>query len=129
MLRSIAHRAERAAKETPSVKGDVPVAWREVNYGPTKSEQDEDYSSARAQWNVEQSIRRALRSLERRGLVELDRYCFRPEPRRDVILWNYIHPKKYVAGEGRMMTGVVLTAAGKAMAVEEAEIYSRASTQ
>ena len=87
---------------------------------------------------MEQSIRRALRSLERRGLATLESYYFWEfaesggmSPR---IFWSYTHPKNYVPGKGRIMTGVLLTKAGWAIAAEEeakiaeARAMSKAST-
>jgi hypothetical protein len=119
MLASVAREATRWSKEDR----DLPVAWRAIDYGPTSSERDHDYTSARVQWNIEQATRRALRSLERRGLVELDRYCFRPYADMNrispQIFWAYVDPDDYVPGETRTMTGVVLTKAGWALVAEE----------
>ena len=116
MLSSIARRAKKLEE------GD-PVAWCDIDYGPTSSESDDDFDSPRVQWNIEQSTRRSLRSMERRGLVELERYCFFPEPTWNGmttgIVWHYTHPDDYVPGDMRMMTGVLLTDAGRAEIAED----------
>jgi hypothetical protein len=115
LLKSIARREERN-------KGE-PVAWCDIDYGPTSSDSDPDFFSRRVQWNTEQSLRRSLRSMERRGLVELDRYCFAPEPTWNgmttQIVWNCIHLDDYVPGEMRLMTGALLTDAGRAVIAED----------
>jgi hypothetical protein len=49
---------------------------------PTTHEGDDDYFGPKRQWNIEQATRRALRSLERRGLVELGCYSFTPGAER-----------------------------------------------
>ena len=120
MLSSIAREATRWSKEDRN----KPVAWRAIDYGPTNSESDPDFSSsARIQWNIEQATRRSLRSLERRGLVELGRYCFWPYADMGAmspqLFWSYTHPDDYVPGETRTMTGVLLTDAGWALVAEE----------
>ena len=92
------------------------VAWRDIDNGPG-GEDDPDYFSARVSWNREQTMRRALRSLERRGLVELGRYVFAPEPINwtgsTSIIWTVRHPDDHVPGDTRIMTGVKLTALGR----------------
>jgi hypothetical protein len=102
MLRSLAKNREEI------------VAWRDIDDGPRD---ESDYLNARAAWNREQTMRRALRSLERRGLVELGRYVFFPEPvERHLsisIVWTVIDPDDHVPGESRIMTGVRLTALGR----------------
>jgi hypothetical protein len=67
----------------------TPVPWFELDYGVIKHrtlpkwgnpgvEIDELMAAGkRIGWNYEQAARRALRSLERRGLVKLGRYSFR----------------------------------------------------
>jgi hypothetical protein len=80
---------------------------------------------------LEQTLRRALRSLERRGLVTLGRYVFRPSAdSRDwtgpSIVWRYRDPDDHVPGDSRMMTGALLTEAGWAVVrQEEARIAAR----
>jgi hypothetical protein len=97
------------------------VAWRDVNYGPTTAETRDDFDLSREQWNWEQSVRRALRSLEARGLVKLDRYCFYAfadvgafGPYTDLTI---THPDNHVPGQTRIMTGVTLTEAGREAAL------------
>jgi hypothetical protein len=127
MLVSIAREAERWSRKDR----DKPVAWRAVDYGPTSAEDEPDYStSARIQWNLEQATRRSLRSLERRGLVKLGRYCFWPHAEsggmgQASIFWSYVHPEKYVPGEMRIMTGVVLTAGGRDVVAQEEKARAR----
>ena len=76
---------------------------------------DGDDLDPRVNWNREQTLRRALRSLQRRGLVELERCHFWPYadmPRGAMspnIFWSYIDPDEYLPGEMRTMTGVLLT--------------------
>jgi hypothetical protein len=70
-------RAESAEeRQSEHRKGD-PVAWCVLDYGPSKHEGDDDYFSPRRQWNVDQAKRRALRSLEKRGLIERATYLSR----------------------------------------------------
>jgi hypothetical protein len=95
-------------------------AWRDIDvaYG------DYDASDPRALWNHEQATRRALRSLAKRGLVQLGRYHFRLEADRyvgDVYFpgnWEVIEPARYIPGKDRIMTGVRLTDAGWEIAPE-----------
>ena len=125
MLSSIAREATRWSKEDRN----KPVAWRAIDYGPTSAESDDDYETARVQWNIEQATRRSLRSLERRGLVELGRYCFRPVADMNrgggpQIFWSCVRRGRRVPGETRTMTGVLLTDAGWAL-VAEAEAKNK----
>lgn len=105
---------ESLAKQT-NREQDHPVAWRRIDYGPTDHDLDPDFdSSVRLRWNIEQATRRALRSLERRGLVELVRYCFELCPEDAGVfgtsyVWSYVHPDCHIPGEGRIMTGATLT--------------------
>ena len=120
MLRDIAERC-RQRNNMRSGDGPWPVAWLSIDYGDTHTE-EYDCFTARGRWNLEQATRRALRSLERRGLVFLDRYVFRPEPiitngngwGSPEIVWNYVDPDDHIPGESRIMTGVMLTDAGEA---------------
>jgi hypothetical protein len=119
MLRSIAE----------ANRSDV-VAWMDIDCGPTSAEGSPDYFSPRVQWNHEQSVRRALRSLERRGLVELGRYVFNVSadivggyPR---IMHDAAQPEAHVPGQSRIMTGARLTDAGRlAVAADEARAAGR----
>jgi hypothetical protein len=118
MLTDIARNVKLAGEG----RRNEPVAWRAIDYGPTSHE---DYDTARVQWNIEQATRRSLRSLERRGLVELGRCCFLPvadmigRQLSPQIYWSHVHPDDYVPGEMRTMTGVVLTKAGWDVVEEE----------
>jgi hypothetical protein len=106
------------------VRPDKPVAWRAIDYGPSTASENASGTpdEGRAAWNIEQALRRSLRTLEQRGLVTLGRYCFRPDadmPRGTMspsIFWTYVHPDHHVIGESRFMTGVLLTEAGWAIA-------------
>jgi hypothetical protein len=49
---------------------------RSIEYGPTSAERRDDYFTSRGQWNLEEATRRALRSIERRGLITLGSYVF-----------------------------------------------------
>jgi len=92
---------------TPSwSKEPWPVAWRELDYGPT----DETvFFTPRGQWNIEQATRRALRSLERRGLIKLGRYSFMA----DADEYGANDPDEHTPGRDRWMTGVLLTPEGR----------------
>jgi hypothetical protein len=123
-----------APKSEPKPKPE-PVAWRDIDYGPTSAEGEGDYFSARNKWNIEQAQRRALRNLEQRGLVVLGRYVFQPEPVIEGfgwanIAWTYVRQEHHVPGESRIMTGVLLTEAGRQIALaEEAKLEAhRAAT-
>jgi hypothetical protein len=104
---------------TPRGWEPFPVAWCELDYGPTEHMGDNDYFGPRVQWNIEQATRRALRSLEARGLVELGQYSFRPYAGQSglspQIEWHYRDPDEHVPGQSRFMTGVVLTEAGRSV--------------
>jgi hypothetical protein len=89
-----------------------PVAWRDLDYGPTSSEEDDDYYDPRCQWNIEQVTRRALRSLERRGLVDLGQYSFPPK-QVGGIRRGANGPANHLPGQDRFMTGVLLTGTGR----------------
>jgi hypothetical protein len=122
-----------------------PVAWCELDYGPTSHEiEDSSWSRQTSnkpnpkvtnEWNIEQAMRRALRNLEQRGLVELGRYAFMPyaeiqrhvtsngEPRpfaSPTTIWVYQHPDEHIPGRSRYMTGVLLTEKGRQIASIEA---------
>ena len=78
---------------------------------------------ARVQWNREQALRRSLRNLEMRGLVELGPFVFYPwAERREIIRryieWWYRDPDNHTPGQLRMMTGALLTDAGRRVAAE-----------
>jgi hypothetical protein len=94
-----------------------PVAWRDLDYD---SRDETDYFTPRVQWNIEQATRRALRSLARRGLVELDTYSFAPDDQPGIRWWCQ-DPKDHVPGESRHMTGVLLTEAGRQQAEAQAQ--------
>jgi hypothetical protein len=120
MLNSIAREATRWSKEHRK----RPVACRAIDHGSTSAGANDDHQSARAQWNVEQAVRRSLRSLQGRGLVKLGRCCFYPVAYMNrvggtQIFWNYVCRRHRVTGETRIMTGVLLTDAGWAMVAEE----------
>ena len=70
-----------------------------------------NYFTARGAWNREQTVRRALRSLERRGLVTLDRYVFSFHGDD----WCCLEPDRHIPGDTRIMTGALLTEAGWAV--------------
>jgi hypothetical protein len=116
MLLSIL-RQERRFTDEPA-----PVSWKDIDYGPTTHERPGDtvFFTARGQWNIEQALRRALRSLEQRGLVTLDRYVFRAEPVQGLlspqIKWFCVDSDHHVPGDSRYMTGVLLTEAGRHIA-------------
>jgi hypothetical protein len=102
-------------------KNNRPVAWRDLDYGPTNHESTDAFLEPRVQWNLEQATRRALRSLEARGLVELGTYSFIPvvEENRVMgprIVWWCQALEEHVPGESRYMTGVMLTDAGRDLA-------------
>jgi len=125
MLRQLL-RLEKARTPEAS-KIPRPVAWQELDYGPTQhetGEYDSEHDTPRVQWNIEQAQRRALRSLERRGLVDLGQYAFMPFAEVDesyhipspVIEWLAIPFDQHIPGRSRYMTGVLLTEAGRAIA-------------
>jgi hypothetical protein len=136
MLASIAKQTMREEGPVKLVDGRFvrqsfprPVAWRSIDYGAPGKNTDADWHAsftARGAWNREQAMRRALRSLERRGLVKLGSYAFRPEAADNVeIEFVYCHPDRYIPGETRWMTGATLTEAGWA-AIEAAKSAARA---
>jgi hypothetical protein len=100
-----------------------PVAWRELDYGPTRHEGTGEFYEKRTQWNIEQAQRRALRGLERRGLVELGQYSFVEETTMSGFFlrtsWFAQHPDRHVPGQNRYMTGVLLTEAGRQLAAAD----------
>ena len=84
-------------------KYDV-VAWRDIDHGPTD---EKAYFTPSGQRNIEQTKRRALRLLERRGLVALGRYVFHPD---DPFI--PLNPDRHQPGKTRIITGARLTEAG-----------------
>ena len=112
MLESIAFNStfSRSAWGRKPAKKPVeePVPWREIDYGPGG---EANYFTARGAWNREQTVRRALRSLERRGLVTLDRYVFSFHGDD----WGCLEPDRHIPGDTRIMTGALLTEAGWAV--------------
>src|SRR4051794_16959248 len=98
MLKSIAHHTKqtqlvRVGDEFIREPCEEPVAWRSIDRG--SGGECPDYFTPRAAWNREQVTRRALRSLERRGLVTLDRYLFCYEPFTDGMMWTYRPPDQH----------------------------------
>lgn len=91
--------------------GGPPTPWRMLDYGPSHAynEANGTPDQVRASWNIEQAQRRALRNLEARGLVTLGRYAFYITERE----WVCVDPDTHVPGETRIMTGVLLTDAGR----------------
>jgi hypothetical protein len=132
MSRGLSWRQRSILESIAGRHGEI-VAWKDVDYGPTSAEMRGDYLERRSQWNNEQSVRRALRSLARRGLVETGRYVFLEfadtphgslSPR---ICWTAINPDDHVPGQTRIMTGVRLTSEGEAVAaVPQASLGGRA---
>jgi hypothetical protein len=109
MLYSIAKECKRLNRPA--------VAWRAIDPGPPTVDHG-DVLSPRVQWNIEQSIRRSLRSLERRGLVELGSYSFWPFPATEETWWLVQKFAEHVPGKDRIMIGAMLTAAGSALVAQ-----------
>ncbi len=136
MLRSIAHHTKQTrlvwvSRDPPKcIQQPVlePVAWRSIDRGPG-GEDREDYFTAHAEWNREQTVRRALRSLERRGLIKLGRYVFTAEPISRLgtsIEWRCTDPDNHSPSGGltRIMSGALLTEAGWALVRANAQAAS-----
>jgi hypothetical protein len=70
----------------------------------------------RHNWNREQTIRRSLRSLERRKLVSTSRYAFTLVRVGSSFYWDSTLPRAHVPGQSHIMTGVQLTDAGRKLA-------------
>jgi hypothetical protein len=113
--RSLLHSAWRKEQKRSKYRKDDPIAWRELDYGPTSGKHD--YFSPQGQWNIEQATRRALRNLEQRGFVELATYSFFGDGHEG---W-YCHYdlNDHIRGRDRYMTGVSLTDKGREIALEE----------
>jgi len=100
---------------------EQPVAWRLLDSAASATgSRGNDCSiptgSRGSRWNREQSTRRALRSLARRGLIELGRYVF------DVTDdYQYLDPADHTPGDTRIMAGALLTATGWAIAYPEGD--------
>ena len=101
------------------------VAWKDIDDYPTEAEIEAEANTDRVDHPThEQSLRRALRSLQRRGLVTLARYSFEEEPRSGAFGLAYIYriahdPMWHVTGKMRLMTGVTLTEAGARLVAED----------
>ena len=116
MTRGISWRQHWMLKSIGGHPEESVVAWRDIDQGHTGTQESApDYFGARASWNREQTLRRALKSLERRGLVELGRYVFDNDP-RGIYNWTVTDPDRHVPGVSRIMTGASLTPAGRAVA-------------
>jgi hypothetical protein len=85
-----------------------PVAWRNIDYGPVSGNlRDQAVREQR-----DQAQQRALRSLERRGLITQEQLCYAYIDDE----WVEI-PRDYTgAGLTRFMLGVVLTNEGRRVA-------------
>jgi hypothetical protein len=93
-------------------------AWRDihVSYGNIDDDYGNDSASTRRQdWNNEQSLRRALKSLKRRGLIGVDQYVFMVLPVGFDVAHICMNPENHIAGQTRIMTGAYLTDAGRAI--------------
>jgi hypothetical protein len=88
-----------------------------VDYGPTSHEVSDDNFGSKHQRNLEQATRRALRGLEKRGLVRLDRYPFTPDTEDPTIHWRRV--KHHLPGQSRYMIGATLTDPGRVEAGAE----------
>jgi len=87
-----------------------------VSYGNIDDDYGNDSASTRRQdWNNEQSLRRALKSLKHRGLIGVDQYVFMVLPVGFDIAHICVNPKDHFPGETRIMTGAYLTDAGRAI--------------
>jgi hypothetical protein len=91
-------------------------AWRDihVNYG-NSSDDDDPAVVRREAWNNEQSLRRALKSLKRRGLIGVDQYVFMVLPVGFDFAHICVNPGDHTPGQTRIMTGAYLTDAGRAI--------------
>ena len=120
LLRTLIQRENEQSADQHNV-GD-PIAWRELDYEAAGHHHEDSFYNPSVKWNIEQSTRRALRSLEKRGLVELGRWVFElyPEPHDPLwgtrYFWNYVDSDDHVPGESRIMTGVKSTALGREFA-------------
>jgi hypothetical protein len=124
MLRSILH----ATRALPEDLRWQPIAWKAIDYGPSKRKRAFNVGGER---NLARAKRRALTSLERRGLVELGNYVFLPLADSVGFLgpkteWCYCDPKHHIPGKSRIVTGVNLTTDGMKIAeAEEAAVADR----
>jgi hypothetical protein len=114
-------------------RGPDPIAWRELDYGLPVNDSHEKTDTPKGQWNIEQAMRRSLRSLKQRGLVDLGRYAF-DQAVGDVrrvdnhelrasyltadIEWHAVNPDQHIPGQSHIMTGVLLTDEGRRVASE-----------
>jgi hypothetical protein len=87
-----------------------PVAWRQLDYGPSRHEEDIDYEPS-VHWNKEQAQRRALRNLEARGLITQEQMSFAYIDNRWVET-----PSCATPSIPRFMLGVMLTDEGRRVA-------------
>jgi hypothetical protein len=124
ILQSLLRREEADKKEYGHAE---PVAWKDLDYGPWHEGSYKHGDEPRQEWNREQALRRALRSLEKRGLVDLGQYVFTPFPEPYVtphphhfldarIKWMAMNPDQHIPGKMRIMTGVLLTEEGRRIA-------------
>jgi hypothetical protein len=91
-------------------------AWRDIHvYYGNRADDDDPAIIRRQGWNNEQSLRRALKSLKRRGLIGVDQYVFMVLPVGFDIAHICVNPKDHFPGETRIMTGAYLTDAGRAI--------------
>jgi hypothetical protein len=125
MLRQLERLERRHAKVEDEDQRTFP--WSALDYGEIAHRKFcpvFDYSRpldalvnlGRLNWNREQTVRRALRSLERRGLVHLERHAFSLILVGHGVYWSSNVPEAHVPGESQLMTGVELTDAGRKLA-------------
>ena len=83
-----------------------PVAWRRIDYGPVR----DDLRDQAVRESKDQAQQRALRSLEKRGLIRHEQLCYAYVDNE----WVEIPPD--YTGLPRFMLGVELTDEGRRMA-------------
>jgi hypothetical protein len=126
---SMLRQLERLERRHAKIKDEdqLTFPWSALDYGEIahrKSGPVVDYSRfwesfddlRRRNWNREQTVRRALRSLERRGLVHLGRHAFSIVRVGNSFYWGSNVPEAHVPGESHIMTGVELTDTGRKLA-------------
>lgn len=99
------------------------VPWFEIDRGPDAKRESVGYvETPDDRWSYEITVRRALTSLEKRGLVTTARYSFQPDTYRSSRRssgMEWVVARDHFPGECRLATGAVLTGAGRRVVDEE----------
>jgi hypothetical protein len=106
LSKGISSRQRHMLMQLDRLNSPDPVAWRNIDYGPVRG----DLRDQADRESRDQAQQRALRSLERRGLIRQEQLCYAYVDNE----WVEIPPD--YTGLPRFMLGVELTDEGRRVA-------------